>query len=133
MSNKTPLKTVGIYLRGNALSPEHVSRVLGIQPSSAQTKGGRKAGSTRYIAKIGMWAIKVKSDLRSLTELIDEVFTQIGNPRIKLDCIEGVEDAHLDILFAFGEDVTDAVEFTLTKAQTQRVSQLGLSISVTVM
>lgn len=130
-----PLISVAIYLKGHRLDPDHVSQVLGIQPSRSQKKGGFRAESTKFIAKIGMWTHKIKSDSRLISDLIDELLKQIGNPPTPLNEIDGVEDAHLDILFALdGDDgAKETVEFALTKNQIARLSQLGLSACVTVM
>lgn len=128
-----PLIQVSIYLRGHQLNPEKVTRLLGIQPSFSQTKGKLTPGSNKHIARIGVWALKIKSESRPISELIDELFVQIGNPT-QLDKIEGVEDAHLDIFFAQDDDdsTKETVEFALTKNQILKMSQLGLSACVTV-
>ncbi len=80
-----------------------------------------------------MWALKVKSETRPLLELIDELFKQIGDPATPLNRIEGVEDAQLDIFFALEDAGTkETVEFVLAANQIKRLSEFGLSLSVTV-
>jgi hypothetical protein len=76
-----PLISVAIYLKGSALDPALVSSVIGVEPSRSQRKGGLRAGSTKFIAKIGMWALKVKSESRSMPELIDELLQRSVNQR----------------------------------------------------
>lgn len=133
MTKDKPLISVAILLRGNELDPASVSKIVGIQPTQSQKKGGFKPGSTKFIAKFGMWALKVKSETRPLLELIDELFKQIGDPPTPLNSIEGVEDARLDIFFALEDAETkETVEFALTKDQIKRLNQLGLSLCATV-
>jgi len=133
MEEKKPLKSVALYLRGHELDPVYISQKLGIQPTRSQKKGNFKAGSRKFIAKIGIWALKIKSESRTISDLVGELFDKMADQSIRLDRIVGVEDAHLDIFFAFGDDEKDSVEFMLTKDQIGKASQLGLSICVTVM
>jgi Domain of unknown function (DUF4279) len=128
-----PLMRAAIYLRGQGLDPGRVSEELGVVPSSFQKKGEPKPRSPKYIARIGVWRFDVESKSRPFAELIDELFKRIGHPTVPLDRIPGVEDAHLDILFAFGDEAKHTVEFRLTKAQLAKATELGLSICVTVM
>ena len=95
MTKEKPLISAAILLRGDKLDPAFVSKMVGIQPTQSQKKGGFKPGSTKFIAKLGMWALKVKSETRPLLELIDELFKQIGDPATPLNRIEGVEDDSL--------------------------------------
>ncbi len=134
MAKQNPLITVAIYLRGDELKPDQVSKLLNIQPSRSQTKGGLQAGSTKHIARIGLWAVTVKSDSRSVSDLIDELFQKIAASAKRLDQIEGVTDAHLDILFAT-DDVGNAggtLEFVLSKTQIETMGKLGLSACITI-
>lgn len=132
MTKEKPLISVALYLRGQNLDPTLVSNVLGIQPTRSQKRGGFKADSTRFVAKIGMWTLKVKSDARPLVDLIGELLQRIGDPPTPLNKIEGVEDAQLDVFFALDDKKKGTVEFTMTVNQIARLSQLGLSLCVTV-
>jgi hypothetical protein len=132
MTKEKPLISAAILLRGEKLDPALVSKMVGIQPSQSQKKGGFKPGSTKFIAKFGMWALKVKSETRPLLELIDELFKQIGDPPTPLNTIEGVEDARLDIFFALEEAGTkETIEFVLAANHIKSLSEFGLSLSVT--
>jgi len=134
MIKKKLLISVAIYLRGHRLNPDHVTQTLNVQPSRSQKKGGFKPGSTRFVAKIGMWTLKVKSNSRSIAELINELFQKIGNLPVRLDEIEGVEDACLDIFVPLSKNgkIDETLEFVLTKSQIVKLSQLGLSACFTV-
>jgi hypothetical protein len=134
MTNKNQFISVAISLRGYELNPDHVSQVLGIQPSRAQKNGEFKPGSTKFIAKIGLWAISSKSNSRSISKVVGELFKKIGNPPTRLDEIEGVEDAYLDVFVPLSHrgKVDKTLEFVLTKRQISKLSQLGLSTFFTI-
>jgi hypothetical protein len=134
MKQSDYLKSVAIYLRGEKLDPAYISDVIGVQPSRFQKKGEFKPGSNKFVAKIGMWSIKAKSKSRPVSTLIDTLFKKIGSPKIKLDQIKGVEDAHIDLFFPSDSQMTEqAIEFMLDKKQIERASKLGLSVCVTIM
>jgi hypothetical protein len=134
MKKKKQFVSVAIYLRGDELSPDHVSKLLGVQPSRCQKKGEFKLGSTRFIAKIGVWTLGARSNSRSISELVEELFQKIGNPPVRLDGIEGVEDAYLDIFVPLSQrgKMDETLEFALTKSQIAKLGQLGLSACFTV-
>jgi len=133
MKTQKPLIIVAIYLRGEKLDPEQVSKRLNIRPSESQKKGGFKPRSKRFIAKFGMWVLRLQSDSRPIAEMIDELLHKIGNPPARLDKIENVEDAHLDIFFGKDENgEKEDVEVALTKSQVARLNQLGLSVCLTI-
>jgi hypothetical protein len=128
---KKPEIDVAIYLRGITLRPEHVTQMLGVQPTRYQTKGGYIFDSKKGIAKIGYWAIYAQTDSIDIFERINELLKKIGIQSTPLDKIEGVEEAYLDIFVAKTE-VTDGrpVEFKISKEQLSDLARLGLSIEI---
>ncbi len=133
MKINKPLMSVSICLRGHKLDPSYITKKLGIQPTRAQKKGAFKSGSSKYYAKIGLWTLKLKSESYPSSELIDMLLEKLSMHAVKLNKIRGVEDAELDILFAFGDEAQHALEFTLSNNQIIRASRLGLSVCVTIM
>ena len=81
-----------------------------------------------------MWALDVESKSLSISELVDELFQTIGKPPVRLDEIEGVEDACLNIFVPLSQrgKIDHTLEFALTKSQIAKLSQLGLSACFTV-
>jgi hypothetical protein len=100
-----PLIEVAIYLYGERLRPEYVSHVLAIQPSTSQKKGGPAWNSGKFIAKIGLWALIAHSDSIVVSDHIDVLLKQIGNPPTPLNEIEGVEEAHLDVFVTLDDKI----------------------------
>lgn len=128
-----PLKSVAIYLHGRDLDPAQVTRALSIAPTGAQTRGGPTSSSAKFVAKVGMWKVKIRSESSSLSHLVDELLQKFDSVA-GLDGLEGVETAYLDFLFAFGEERDyETLELKLSKTQLAKIVRLGLAISVTVM
>ena len=55
--------SVTLRIGGDDLIPHEITKLLGAQPTAAQSKGdeivGRKTGSVR-VAKMGMWRLEAK-------------------------------------------------------------------------
>ena len=131
-TSNNPLVTVAIYLRGADLDPVHVSKILGVRPSSSQKRGDFTSRSKKFVAKIGVWTLKAKTESRPIQAIIDDLLEEIRAPRVRLDGIKGVEDAHLDVFIAFDDGAERALEFSLGKDQLAKLCQLGLSAVFTV-
>jgi Domain of unknown function (DUF4279) len=137
METKSPkegkaLVAVSILLRGAELDPAFVSKALGIEPTRAQKRGGFTNASEKFIAKIGVWRLKLASDTRSFESMIEELLERIGSPVVSLAEIAGVEDACLDLFIAWDDGPNEMVDFKLTRDQAEKLSRLGLGISFTV-
>jgi len=91
-----PLVSIALYLKGSDLDPTIVSKTLGIEPSRSQKKGGYTHGSTKVIAKIGMWALEISSDSRPVEEMVEELIRKIGDSARPLNEIEGVAAASFE-------------------------------------
>ena len=133
MNSERPLITVAIYLSGNDLDPTYVTKALGVKPMIAQKRGGLKPGSQRFIAKIGMWAIKVKSESQSVSSLADRLLRKLQKRSMRLNTLRGVDKAHLDVLIAYDDEKRHSVDFVLNNRQLTKASALGLSICVTIL
>ena len=125
---------VRIYIRGTNLDPDLVSKVLNLKPSTSQTKGGLKPNSQRFIAKIGMWSLASKGKTFPILEQVDDLLSQLEGSTVRLDEIDGVEDACLDIFLPLSDDgkIDKTFEFALTRNQIKRLSKLGLSADFTI-
>ena len=133
MSMKDPKLVISIYLRGNELKPGYVSEVLGVRHSQSQRKGELRTDSKKLIAKIGVWSLVAKTASKAVPDHIDELLATIGNFQARLNQIDGVEDAYLDILIALDDQDTRTVEFRLAERHLHELSRLGLYVQFTVM
>jgi len=125
---------VAIYLRGDDLRPDEVSRVLGITPSRCQRKGELSGESKSVVAKIGLWSISAQTESRVISDHLDELFSRLQHVNIKLPEIPGVTDAYLDIFVAPERQpsISGTAEIKLTRGQIDELSRLGLSLETTV-
>jgi hypothetical protein len=134
---------VTVYLKGDSLDPDCVTRILGVEPERSWRKGerrtGKRPGAKTYVAKTGLWTTGVEKHPLAdedipleLPVLIDELLQRFNKRKESLDQIAGVENAFLDILILGNvrEDVGGA-EFILSKEQIQKISRLGLGIHTT--
>lgn len=132
MINKPPLLSVTIYLRGQQLIPEHVSAVLGINPSDSQKKGELHITSTNHhvIRKIGLWSLAAQNESNDVTEQIEELMKKIGQSSVPLNKIEGVDEAYIDIFIAINSN-NETVEFELGEILLKEIARLGLLVRTT--
>jgi hypothetical protein len=124
-----PLVAVSVILRGSDLDPDLVTKLLGIEPSRFQKRGGFKHKSQKFVAKFGLWSVKSSSRTRSFNTMIDDLLNKFRNSPCPLDEIEGVQDAQLDIFVGWADGPNESREFNLTKMHTRTLAQLGLAIS----
>lgn len=99
---------VAIYLRGDRLNPSDVSEILGIEPSRFQKKGELKSGSEKYVAKLGLWMLKAQTNSTSISDQIGELLEKLKMLQTRLDQIEGVEEASLDIFIPMDKEVQNS-------------------------
>jgi hypothetical protein len=130
-SMKPPLVEVAIYLCGKRLQPAHVSQVLNLQPSKSQTKGGPTCHSTKFIAKVGLWALVAQSHSTVVSDHIEELLKKIGSPPTPLDEIDGVEAAQMDVFVAVEDDDEKTIQIVIPRSQLKEIVQLGLSAQFT--
>ena len=115
-----------------------ISEILGIQPDDSQKKGERRGGlrpnSKAYVTRIGTWRIHLKTESRTVLELVDEMLQKFDDCQESLNNIKGVDEAYLDVFIIQDrkDKVDNTVEFIMSKEQILRASQLGLALSVTI-
>ena len=124
---------ISIYLRGDSLNPVLVSDTLGILPTRQQKKGEFTSPSERYIAKIGLWAVSIESNYNGIASSLEELLQMFKNVKMPLTNIDGVDEAHIDILFTGEEvgEVRQTAEVMLSIAQIRVIKDLGLGIQFT--
>lgn len=134
MKSGEPLIIVALYLRGDRLQPDKVSELLKVQPSEEQRKGALIAGSETAVAKIGLWALLAQTESRSIAEQVDELLGKLIAPRTRLDQIDGVDEAYLDIFVApdYSHAKRKTMESMLTRKQIADLDRLGVDVHITV-
>jgi hypothetical protein len=135
--------SVSIFLKGDQLDPDFVSKELGLLPDSSRRKGdvrcSKKPGAKSYTAKTGIWVLKSRDHIdtqntgKEVVRIVDEVLQKFHERQRPLNEISGVEEAFLDIFVDEHEtEVADIwTEFFLSREQILRFGQLGLALCVT--
>lgn len=129
---------VAIYLRGDTLDPDLVSRRLGVLPSRSQRKGEKRLlPDNREVAtKTGMWTLSLEKDSNAidLSEAVEQLINEIGAQHSTLTSIPGVEEAYLDVFISTAPDSDGEgnFEFQLTERNIGALQALGLPVHFTV-
>lgn len=119
---------IGVYLRGRSLNPDHISRILSLKPNDSQKTGVKKVLSSgvTMTSRLGVWCVyEDKNDL-PLDSAVASLLSKF--PQIRLDILDGVEDAYLHILLlkdGNGER-TITTDFGLSREVIGTLSRLGL-------
>ncbi len=132
MKNIDLVIEVSLYLRGDNLDPNIVSKKLGITPTTSHVKGGKRITSTNreYVAKIGLWAISVDSESRELSDHVSLLVSKIKVDGTLMRSIEGVQEAYIDVFIAkdADEDGGGTFEFEMSQENISALGRLNLPI-----
>jgi hypothetical protein len=127
---------VTLYLYGDDLDPELVSKKLGIIPSGTRYKGEKIfiKPNHEYIQKTGVWKLTADSDSNILSDHIDKLTSKVGKPSIAFRNIEGVEVAHVNVFIAtYAEEYGGGeCNFELSKENVVSLAQLDLPVQFTI-
>jgi hypothetical protein len=136
MTNHDARYEVALYLRGRDLDPNHVSSVLGIEPTLSQRKGERHITSTskEFVTKIGVWAVVSQEEVPSLSNFIDKIGRELSGFGSSLNEISGVEEAYLDFFVSMSanENGGGELKFELDMECAELLHKLGVPVRFTV-
>jgi hypothetical protein len=126
---------IGVRLWGEALQPDIITEILGLQPTQSQLKGDvKKLSSGNFSAprELGMWCHtrEVSSSLEfELKALLDSMEAR------NLKEIDGVEHAIVDVFVGLSDEdyfVQDSFEFRLENNILETLFSMGLDIRTTI-
>jgi hypothetical protein len=133
MSNSDPIYQASLYLKGDELDPDQVTRQLQIEPSRSHRKGDVRttsAGSV-VVKKIGFWSVSYEVADSSLAALRDLASSLVARGVLPLE-ISGVDEAYFDIYIAFmSEDGRGDAQFVLDPDTVAALHGTGIPIQVT--
>lgn len=134
MNAGEPLIIVAVYIRGDRLRPDEISRWLRIQPTRSQEKGVLVPGVKPVVAKIGLWGLIAETKSPSIADHVDELLGKLRSTETPINKLTGVEEAYLDVFIAPDNETkpTAAMEAVIREDHIQALSRLGLSIHFTV-
>ena len=134
--------SLGLYLRGERLDPDSVTKILGINPTKSQKKDERNFTPTgmEYRKNIGLWALLTDSPSSNISDHFDQISSNLekisrssvvlGNHLLELP---GVDEGYIDV-FVCGvvDEEGGDCEFILTDLQVKLVGKIGLPVRFTV-
>jgi len=126
---------VTIYLKGDQLQPDDLTRILGVQPSKAHAKGKRwlTPSGAEVIEKRGLWKAGMRGEVEGLAEMIVEMAQWVDAAGGSLLALPGVEFGHLDVLVitAPREDGGGGCGLQLDLAAVAALKRVGLPVEIT--
>ncbi|UTY59410.1 hypothetical protein [Massilia sp. erpn] len=134
--NSSDMKVdVAIYLRGEQLDPGYISSVLKLTPSKSKMRGEKSFTSSgkEIIAQMGIWAVYAQKNTGLLSDMIEELTEKITVFRGKLNSLQGVENAYVDIFMATdsNENGEGNFSFELASKNIIELASLGLVLKFT--
>lgn len=130
--------TFRLYLRGDNLVPDEVTRHIGLEPSRTQTKGlPLRADSPSRLSKFGLWVFtrETKDEQYLFSDFLRELNAasiRFGQPFLK---IKGVEEAWIDVhclqVLAREESEVPDCELNVGTNEIEALHALQLSFVVT--
>ena len=134
---------VSLYLHGDDLNPDDISKILGVAPSGAHRKGDKRTSSATgreyALCKSGLWSLVLNRDDAELVNVVDELLTYFEKVDLPLASLPGVQDAYFDI-FIVGpmeryndhyKGNKDTFEFELEGHQLVALARFGIPIRFT--
>jgi hypothetical protein len=132
------LIAVSLYLRGEKVDPDRITKILGVTPSRGRRKGQTELTSTnqQITAKTGVWRFSTDDELDSpiLAEHIELLRSRFGYSWTNLSSLPDVQEAYVDIFMAVDaeKEGTNTCHFTLTPLSLLDLQQTGLPTQFTV-
>jgi hypothetical protein len=129
---------VGLYLHGENLDPEEISKILGVFPSRVHRKGDKnispKTGREYVPWKQGLWKLVLNRNHAEVTNVMTELLTALGKVDLTLTSLPGVQNAYFDV---FISGMTNrnlegrTCEFELEGQQLAALARFGVPIQFT--
>jgi hypothetical protein len=126
--------TFRLYLRGDNLAPDEVTRLIGLEPNRTQTKGlPLGSASSSRLSKFGLWVLarEAKDERYLLANFLQDLETASRRSGKKFLEIDGVEEAWIDIhcLQVLGKEETEVPDCELAVAASEIDALHGLQLS----
>jgi hypothetical protein len=126
-----------LYLHGENLNPDEISKILGTIPSEAYRKGDKRisptTGQEHTSHKQGFWSLVLHRDGAEIIDTVTELLSILSEINLSLATLPNVQDAYFDV-FIIGfitQDGKDTFEFALGNEQLAALARFGIPIRVT--
>jgi hypothetical protein len=131
------LVSLSVYLLGDNLLPETITEILKICPSDSRKKGEIIKSSTsgaEGVAKVGCWVLRARyrAVSENLADQIHFIVDSLGDKVNKLEEIEGIDKAFIDIYISPEENGGAWFTFDFSAEELKFLSSLRLPLQVTI-
>lgn len=123
---------IGVYLYGDSISLDDISRLLGMNPTQARNRGDVRVTSsgTEVVQKVGFWEYRVKVNVSRASSCITELVDSIKCGKIVGEF--GITKAELDIFTPIDmKSDKNGFSFEVPSRVLEKLSDLGFDLIVT--
>ncbi|MEN4904664.1 DUF4279 domain-containing protein [Luteimonas sp. TWI1437] len=127
---------ISVYLKGDHIDPEQISRLLMVESDRAHKKGKRwttKSGA-EVVEKTGIWVLSFKGEaIEGIGSAIASIAQRLLRADVDLDRLPGVEIAYVDLLVLVeaNEEGGGDCAFQLDVTSISALAELGLPFEFT--
>lgn len=133
--NRYSSESVALYVFGENLDADHVTRIIGIEPTETRRKGRIRSLSSGSIAheKRGAWILRVSGEGSDIGSLISGLIENVSSKDVDILRIDNVEEAYLDIFVAISiiDEGVHNCSFVLSEKDVSRISKMGVPVQIT--
>jgi hypothetical protein len=125
----TSAESVSIYVHGENLDPEQVTKALQVQPTTSRRKGDTRTLKSGHVvvAKKGLWVLSIEANGGDVGKLLDQLMTALGDYGSAITAVPGIDDAYVDIFAA----ASGPYRFEISPFSADAIGRSGLSVQVT--
>lgn len=128
---------ISLYVKGDELSPDELTKAIGAAPTRSHFKGHAWSTSSgrQVTEKTGVWVLEMRGDdSESFPELVSRFGERLAGVCAGLETLPGVEVAYLDVLVLKKSDLDGGgtCEFDLDKKSVSILREFGLHVQFTV-
>ena len=133
MKNTNSYLAISIYFVGDSLSPDKISRIIGVDPSNFFKKGEKKlpAHNKSAIYKKSIWILSIESNSKNISELFLELLKKVSTNTTELLSLPGVEEIYADVFIANtrqSEALGDSIDFSIDTDVIRMLAKLNIPI-----
>lgn len=132
--NKTNVSSIYLWLHGDELDPEHVTKSLNISPKSSWKKGDRHITKTdiEVTRKRGMWSLERQITSGCIEDHLSQFLQDIDIEGNLFQVLPKLETAEISIFSAteVDQDGDARLEISFTDQLLKRIADIGLDLSV---
>jgi Domain of unknown function (DUF4279) len=127
---------VALYVRGQRLDPDAVTRLLGVQPTRVQRTGDVRSlpSGNQAVANIGLWAKIIDSDGGKAEDVLVQLLSEVTSSVSLVTKLPDVTEAYFDIFIArpVGSDGRSDFSLSFNNGTLTALAVAALPLEITI-